>query len=88
MPACRQNHLISHDRQAAVVPPGERHLTQASPATLPSDGPETAKPPYLDVPHVRVYLIHVRSLPRESASKQRKTVPLIIDRVRLVGDGA
>jgi hypothetical protein len=58
------------------------------PLVLPSDGPETAKPPYLDVPNVRVYLIHVRGLPRESASKQGRTEPLIIDRARLVGDAA
>ena len=59
----------------------------ARPLVLPSDGPETAKPPHLDVPGVRVYLIHVRGLPRESASRQGKTEPLIIDRARLVGDG-
>ena len=58
------------------------------PLVLPSDGPETAKPPYLDVPNVRVYLIHVRGLPRESASKQGRTEPLIIDQARLVGDAA
>jgi hypothetical protein len=59
----------------------------ARPLALPSDGPETAKPPYLNVPGVRVHLIHVRGLPRESASRQGKTEPLIIDRARLVGDG-
>jgi hypothetical protein len=57
------------------------------PLLLPSDGPETARPPYLDLPNVRVYLIQVRGLPRESASKQGKTEPLRIDRARLVGDG-
>ncbi len=57
------------------------------PLLLPSDGPDTAKPPYLDLPNVRVYLIQVRGLPREPASKQGKTEPLRIDRARLVGDG-
>ncbi len=55
------------------------------PLLLPSDGPVTAKPPHLDLPGVRVYLIQVRGLPRESASKQGKTDPLIVERTRLVG---
>jgi hypothetical protein len=59
----------------------------ARPLQLPSDGTEDAKPPYLDVPGTRVYLIQVRGLPRESASKQGKTEPLIIERARLIGDG-
>lgn len=58
------------------------------PLQLPSDGPENAKPPYLDLPGVRVYVIQVRGLPRESASKQGKTEPVIIQRAQLVGDGA
>jgi hypothetical protein len=51
-------------------------------------GPVAVKPPYLDLPDVRVYLIQVRGLPRESASKQGKTDPLIVDRGKLVGKGA
>ena len=42
----------------------------ARPLALPSDGPATAKPPFLDLPGVRVYLIPVRGLPEESASKR------------------
>ncbi len=56
------------------------------PLQLPSDGPESVKPPYLDLPGVRVYIIQVRGLPRESASKQGKTEPLAVQRARLVGD--
>jgi hypothetical protein len=59
----------------------------ARPLVLPSDDLETTQSPHLDVPGVRVHLIHVRGLPRESASRQGKTEPLIIDRARLVGDG-
>ena len=35
MPACRENHLISRDGQAAAVPRDERRLTQASRAICP-----------------------------------------------------
>lgn len=55
---------------------------------LPSDGPENAKPPYLDAPDVRVYLTQVRGLPRDSASRQGKTQPLKVDRANLIGDGS
>jgi hypothetical protein len=58
----------------------------ARPLQLPSDGAENAKPPYLDLPGVRVYLVPVRGLPRESASKQGKTQPLAVRRSQLVGD--
>jgi len=58
------------------------------PLQFPSDGPENAKPPYLDLPAARVYIIQVRGLPRESASKQGKTEPLIIRRTQLAGDRA
>lgn len=58
------------------------------PIVVPSDGPQAAKPPYIDVSDVRVYLIQIRGLPRESASKQGKTEPLIVDRGRLLGDGS
>jgi hypothetical protein len=56
------------------------------PLQLPSDGPESVKPPYLDLPGVRVYIIQVGGLPRESASKQGKTEPLAVQRAQLVGD--
>jgi hypothetical protein len=56
------------------------------PLQLPSDGPEKAYPPYLDLPGARVYLIQVRGLPRESASRQGRTEPLIVQRAQLVGD--
>jgi hypothetical protein len=55
------------------------------PLQLPSDGPENAHPPYLDLPGARVYLIQVRGLPRESASRQGRAVPLIVQRAQLVG---
>jgi hypothetical protein len=60
----------------------------ARPLLLPNDGSVTAKPPYLDLPGVRVYLIQVRGLPRQSASKQGRTEPLIVKRAKLVGDGS
>jgi hypothetical protein len=56
------------------------------PLRLPSDGPENAYPPYLDLPGARVYLIQVRGLPRESASRQGRTELLILERTQLVGD--
>jgi hypothetical protein len=56
------------------------------PLHLPSDSPENAYPPYLDLPGVRVYIVQVRGLPRESASKQGKTEPLTVQRTQLVGD--
>lgn len=57
----------------------------ARPLQLPSDGPENAYPPYLDLPGARVYLIQVRGLPRESASKQGRTEPVIVQRRQLIG---
>lgn len=56
------------------------------PLQLPSDGPDNVYPPYLDLPGARVYLIQVRGLPRESASRQGRTEPLIVQRTQLVGD--
>jgi hypothetical protein len=56
------------------------------PLQLPSDGLDNAYPRYLDLPDVRIYIIQVRALPRESASKQGKTEPLTIQRAQLVGD--
>jgi hypothetical protein len=58
----------------------------ARPLQLPSDGADNAYPPYLDLPGARVYLIQVRGLPRESASRQGRTEPLIVQRSQLVGD--
>jgi hypothetical protein len=55
------------------------------PLQLPSDGPDGAFPPYLDLPGVRVYVIQVRGLPRESASKQGKTDARIVERDQLAG---
>lgn len=54
---------------------------------LPSDGAGDAKPPYLEGPEVRVYLVQVRGLPQASASKQGKSEPLRIERRQLIGDG-
>lgn len=56
------------------------------PLNLPSDSPENAYPPHLDLPGVRVYIVQVRGLPRESASKQGRTEPLTVQRTQLVGD--
>jgi hypothetical protein len=78
------HYAVDHGKSAA-------HLViinlTARPLALPSDGPVTAKPPFLDLPGVRVYFIPVRGLPEESASKRGKTEPLIVDRTRLVGSG-
>ncbi len=56
------------------------------PLQLPNDGPDVTYPGYLDLPGARVYFVQVRGLPRESASKQGKTDPLIVQRTQLVGD--
>jgi hypothetical protein len=55
------------------------------PLHLPSDGPQNVYPPYLDLPGARVYIIQVRALPRESASKQGKTEALVLQRAQLAG---
>jgi hypothetical protein len=80
-----RQYALDHQKHAA-------HLViinlTTRPLDLPHDGDENAKPPFLDLPGVRVYLIQVRALPRESASRQGRTEPLAIDRTRLVGDGS
>jgi len=51
---------------------------------LPTDGPEGAWPPYLDLGGVRVYLIAVRALPTPTASQQGKPRPVPITREDLI----
>jgi hypothetical protein len=57
----------------------------ARPLQLPADGPADVQPGYLDLPDARIYLMQVRGLPREAASRQGKTQPLVVQRTQLVG---
>lgn len=54
------------------------------PLDLPSDGPADVQPRYLDLSGVRVYLVPVRALPQESASKLGKASPVVLPRDDLI----
>lgn len=54
------------------------------PLQLPSDGPEGVLPRYLDLSGVRTYLIPVRALPQESASKLGTATPVIFTRENFI----
>lgn len=77
-----RQYALDHGKNAA-------HLViinlTARPLMISGDGPESAKPPYLDLPGVRIYFLQVRGLPQESASKQGKTEAVLVDRARLAG---
>lgn len=91
----RISHLASGVTQAVqyALDHGKRvaHLVIANvsgrPLVLPSDATGDVKPPYLDGPGVRVYLVQVRALPSKSASKLGKFEPVIVARSDLIGDG-
>lgn len=58
------------------------------PIEFPNDGAEKSWPPYVDVGGVRVYVVSIRALPTESASKVGKAKPTKITRADLTNPDA
>jgi hypothetical protein len=58
------------------------------PLELPSDAPDGVWPRHLDLAGVRTYLVPIRALPQESASKLGKAAPVTFSREDLVDPDA
>lgn len=56
------------------------------PLQMPTDGPEEL-PPHLAVGNVVVHFFDVRAWPEDSASRQKKLMPIVVDRASLLGRG-